>query len=129
VELAAARPRILALGQPLVVRVGSPEDAFPQRPRSFPSGHAWNAFALATFITTCNRRWGWLAFLPAAAIAYARVYGGAHWPSDVLASAVAGPCVTLLLLWALERAWQALAPRIAPRLHAACPRLVFPEAS
>ena len=51
---------------------------------SFPSGHTSRAFLLATLIGLHERRW--LRFLLPYAIAagLARVYEGAHYPSDVL---------------------------------------------
>jgi undecaprenyl-diphosphatase len=109
VRLARVEPRVRALAMPLLVeRLEAPSSG--EKPRSFPSGHAWNSFAIATVITLFSRRWGWLAFLPAFAVGLARVHAGLHWPSDVLASAVLSPPCTLGLVVVLERAWLAVAP-------------------
>ena len=117
VRLARVSPRIGALALPLEVSWSKPaeEDAVP---RSFPSGHAWNAFAMATVIALCFRRWGWLAYLPAAAVAFARVYVGLHWPSDVVMSALLAVPVTMLIVLLVERAWGRWGRRLAPRLPA-----------
>lgn len=61
---------------------------------SFISNHAANHFCMATFIfftlKPITKNWGWLFFLWAALIAYAQVYVGFHYPSDVLAGSVVG---------------------------------------
>jgi len=63
---------------------------------SFPSGHTSRAFLLATLIGLHERRW--LRFLlPYAIIAgLARVYEGAHYPSDILAGALVGIAIGFL---------------------------------
>jgi undecaprenyl-diphosphatase len=109
VRLANVEPQILALAEPLDIRVLEAAVA-NQVPRSFPSGHGWNAFGIATILAICCRRWGWLAFLPAAAIGIARVHAGVHWPTDVIASAIVAPPCTLGLAFVIERAWLARAP-------------------
>jgi undecaprenyl-diphosphatase len=64
----------------------------------FASSHAANAFALATglwLLLGQQYRWlGWL-FLWAIAVAYSRIYVGAHYPLDVLAGAGIG----VLMAW------------------------------
>jgi membrane-associated phospholipid phosphatase len=64
------------------------------RGNSFISNHAANHFGMATFFFITFRRlfkkWVWIALLWAAAIAYAQVYVGIHYPSDVLAGAIIG---------------------------------------
>lgn len=58
--------------------------------QSFPSGNAISFFALATVLFCFNKKIGILAFVAAAAIGAARVYGGVHWPSDILGGAALG---------------------------------------
>lgn len=60
-------------------------------PDSFPSGHSITAFCLAPVV---NRYFGWQAGIPAYALAtvtaFARVEGGYHYLSDVIAGATLG---------------------------------------
>ena len=110
VRLARVKPRIRALVMPLEIGTFGPADASVP-PRSFPSGHAWNSFAIATVLAITSRRWGWLAYLPAVLIGFARVHAGLHWPTDVLASAVLSPPCTLGLVVVFERLRKALRAR------------------
>jgi membrane-associated phospholipid phosphatase len=61
---------------------------------SFVSNHAANHFGLATFMMLTFRpifeRWSFLIYFWALAIAYAQVYVGVHYPSDVLGGALLG---------------------------------------
>ncbi|HET9163186.1 MAG TPA: phosphatase PAP2 family protein [Solirubrobacterales bacterium] len=63
---------------------------------SFPSAHATSAFAVATAMTRVEP-WGALAFLLAFALALGRPYLGMHYPSDVLAGALLGIALGLLV--------------------------------
>jgi membrane-associated phospholipid phosphatase len=67
---------------------------------SFVSNHAANHFAIATFLSLTFRgvagRWVWLAYAWAFFIAYAQVYVGVHYPTDVLAGALLGVMAGLL---------------------------------
>jgi len=57
---------------------------------SFPSGHSWAAFAIATLMALFfGRKYGWV-YLAAAAIAYSRIYVGVHFPVDVIGGAIGG---------------------------------------
>jgi undecaprenyl-diphosphatase len=57
---------------------------------SLPSLHAANLFALALVASLADRRLAPAAYAAAAAVALSRVYGGVHWPSDVVAGAAWG---------------------------------------
>ena len=60
---------------------------------SFTSSHAVNHFAFATYVASTMRRiskWFNLLFVWAFTIAYAQVYVGVHYPSDVLVGAFLG---------------------------------------
>ena len=61
---------------------------------SFPSDTTALACALATGIFLASRRFGALAFGWAAFLAAAKLYGGFHYPSDVLAGAMVGVAAT-----------------------------------
>ncbi|MCX6565934.1 MAG: phosphatase PAP2 family protein [Candidatus Aminicenantes bacterium] len=64
---------------------------------SFPSGHSWTAFAVATLMTLFfGRKYAW-AFFGAAAIGYSRIYAGAHFPLDVLGGALCGTLLAFLV--------------------------------
>jgi undecaprenyl-diphosphatase len=63
----------------------------------FPSDPATGAFAVAMAIYLRNRLWGTVALVAAAVLSIGRVAIGVHFPSDVLAGAVLGCGVALLL--------------------------------
>ncbi|MGE0160535.1 MAG: phosphatase PAP2 family protein [Gemmatimonadales bacterium] len=59
--------------------------------QSYPSGHATNAFALATvFAEELGGPAGWIAYPVAAGVAWSRVNDEAHWASDVAMGALVG---------------------------------------
>lgn len=57
---------------------------------SFPSGHSGSSFAAAVTLTLRHKKWGWLALIPAALIAFSRVFLFVHYPTDILAGALLG---------------------------------------
>ena len=57
---------------------------------SFPSNHATNTFAIATYLSYFSPGLGLLLYPIAALVAYSRVYNGVHFPSDVLAGIIIG---------------------------------------
>src|SRR5437667_11669899 len=65
---------------------------------SFPSGHTNNNTVIAICCTIFYRRWGKFYWIIAAAVAYSRIYLGAHWPSDVVATFFLAAGEKLLLL-------------------------------
>jgi undecaprenyl-diphosphatase len=123
IDLAHVNPRFLALGRPL--RESFSEARIqPPHGNSFPSGHASNNFAIATVAALFYRRRGWLVYLPAALVAYSRVFVGSHWPSDVVLSALLGTGLALLVCAGLEKLWSVLGARWAPRLFDRHPHLL-----
>ena len=70
---------------------------------SFPSNHASNIFALATFFSYNYRRLVIPCFITAALIGYSRVYLGAHYPADVMGGVVWGALVGLAAAIIAER--------------------------
>jgi undecaprenyl-diphosphatase len=57
---------------------------------SFPSNHALNNFAAATFISRLHPDYSWIVFIVAVLISLSRVYLGVHYPSDILGGALIG---------------------------------------
>jgi membrane-associated phospholipid phosphatase len=88
VKLIVKRPRPVLEGLPPLG--GAPSSL------SFPSAHATSSFAVATAMTRVEPL-GALAFLLAFALALGRPYLGMHYPSDVLAGAVLGIALGLLV--------------------------------
>ncbi len=91
---------------------------------SFPSDHATAGFAIAVAILLRDRRWGLITLAAAAVLAVGRVGMGVHYPSDVLAGAVLGTLVALLL-WTplLRRPLDVLADRAGAVVDLAGARL------
>lgn len=79
--------------RPAGVRLLLPTPAFP----SFPSGHAAVTFGCALLVALFWRRASPAAFLAALLVSASRVYLGHHYPSDVLAGAIVGMAVALLV--------------------------------
>jgi membrane-associated phospholipid phosphatase len=70
---------------------------------SFPSGHTATAFAGATALSVFVPRAAPALYVLALAIAYSRLYVGAHFPLDVVGGAIVGVATALLLLAAARR--------------------------
>jgi len=122
VDLAKAKPRLLALFRPVKVKRSrsSPEDV---EGRSFPSSHTMNTVAVAVAGAAFFGWRAWPLFGVAGLVAYSRVYTGSHWPSDVLTSIFLGASASLLLLALAELAWRKRGALVLPRTHAAHPAL------
>ena len=88
VKLIVRRPRPVLEGLPPLG--GAPSSL------SFPSAHATASFAVATAMTRVDPL-GALAFFLAFALAMGRPYLGMHYPSDVLAGAVLGVAIGLIV--------------------------------
>ncbi len=88
VKLIVKRPRPVLEGLPPLG--GAPSSL------SFPSAHATSSFAVATAMTRVEPL-GALAFALALALALGRPYLGMHYPSDVLAGAVLGVALGLIV--------------------------------
>lgn len=88
VKLVVRRPRPVLEGLPPLG--GAPSSL------SFPSAHATSSFAVATAMTRVDPLAA-LAFVLAFALALGRPYLGMHYPSDVLAGAVLGVLLGLIV--------------------------------
>ncbi len=123
VAMERRQPAFMSLFGKTTVRFSDQTDHTKSGP-SFPSGHVTDNVIIATICALFFRRWGWLYFIVAAAIGYSRIYLGAHWPSDVIASAFMAAGEALLVVALLEFLWKWCARRWAPQLFARHPRLL-----
>jgi undecaprenyl-diphosphatase len=57
---------------------------------SFPSNAAALGFSVAAGVWFYQRRWGWFLFSVAAIFGLSRIFGGVHYPLDVVAGATLG---------------------------------------
>ncbi|HEV2841645.1 MAG TPA: phosphatase PAP2 family protein [Chthoniobacterales bacterium] len=122
VQLERTSPEFMTLFKKPATRFSDQTDQTKSGP-SFPSGHTTDNVIIATICTLFFRR-GWLCFLVAAAVGYSRIYLGAHWPSDVIATAFMAAGYALLMAALLEILWRRFGPRWAPRLFARHPSLL-----
>lgn len=82
---------------------------------SFPSDHATGAFALAVGLWLYDRTLGTILLVAAAILSFSRVYVGTHYPGDVVAGALmgGGVAVLLYLVPATRRLIELVARRVA----------------
>src|SRR3990170_3668882 len=69
---------------------------FYLRPRP-PLDHAAISFAIAAAVFQYNKFWGIVFFVLAIFVSIGRVYGGIHYPADILAGAVIGVMASVLV--------------------------------
>src|ERR1700757_422378 len=123
VQLQKARPKFLTLFKKPAIRFSDSSDRTRSGP-SFPSGHTVNNTIAATYFTLFYRRRGWLYWFVAGAVGYSRIYLGAHWPSDVMATLFLGIGEALLLLTFFELVWRIAARKWMPDMFAQHPSLI-----
>jgi undecaprenyl-diphosphatase len=123
VELQKARPAFLTLFKKPAIRYSDLSDRNRSGP-SFPSGHTTNNTIIAVCLTLFYPRRGWLYWIITAALGYSRIYLGAHWPSDVVATLFLAVGETLFTLGLLELLWRFALPRWWPQFYARHPNLI-----
>jgi undecaprenyl-diphosphatase len=65
---------------------------------SFPSGHTQIAFGVATYLASRFKKYWWLFYSGAVCMGISRIYVGSHFPMDVLAGAIVGMLVSLIMI-------------------------------
>ena len=89
-SLSAKKPKLFHVFEPAVAVVSKPSKDSVRHGYSFPSSHVINFFMFAT-VAFRFRRWaGLLLGLVGIAVAWSRIYCGAHWPSDIPPSVLFG---------------------------------------
>src|SRR5215467_9994071 len=116
-------PEFLTLFKRPTIRFSDQSDRNRSGP-SFPSGHVVTNTIIATYCTLFYRRRGWLYWIITAAVGYSRIYLGAHWPSDVVATLFLGIGEALLLLSFFEFIWRISAQKWMPEVFARHPSLI-----
>ena len=69
---------------------------------SFPANMVAVAFAFAMGTWLLSRKLGWILFIPAALVAFARIYVGVHFPLDAIGGAVIGIAVTFAARFVIQ---------------------------
>jgi undecaprenyl-diphosphatase len=123
VQLERTRPAFLTLFKKPTIRFSDSSDRNRSGP-AFPSGHVTTNSVIAVFCTLFYRRSGWLYWVVAAAVGYSRIYLGAHWPSDVIATFFLAGGEALLLIGLFEVIWRSAGRKWMPQVFARHPSLI-----
>ena len=86
-----ARERPCWINETVQMLISTPQDY------SFPSGHTLSSFVAATIIMHHDKRLGIAAYVFASIIAFSRLYLYVHFPTDILAGALLGIIIGLIV--------------------------------
>src|SRR5438309_9307076 len=123
VEMQRTRPAFITLFKKPTIQFSDQSDRNRSGP-SFPSGHVTNNTIAAVYLTLFYRRRGWPYWIMAVAVGYSRIYLGAHWPTDVIATLFLASGEALLLLGLFELIWRTAAQKWIPNIYAGHPSLI-----
>lgn len=73
---------------------------------SFPSGHTMNSFTAAMCIFLHHKRWGIVAFVVAALIAFSRMYLFVHFPTDIITGMIIGISSAIIVNHIMNKRFQ-----------------------
>ena len=101
---------ILVYALKIVIHRPRPYEVLPIMPlelaenlRSLPSGHTAAAFLSATILSRFYGKYMVVLFVIAASIGFSRIYIGVHYPLDVIAGAITGCLVGIIMVDLLDR--------------------------
>jgi undecaprenyl-diphosphatase len=128
VQMQRTHLKFMTLFEKPTIRFSDQSDRNRSGP-SFPSGHMTINAIIAVYGTLFYRRFGWAYWIVAAAVGYSRIYLGAHWPSDILATLFLAIAEALLTFALFEWIWKTAARKWAPDFYARHPSLIVGHAS
>lgn len=80
---------------------------------SFPSGHTIGSFDVAFTIFLNNKKWGTVALIIAATVAFSRMYLFVHFPTDIIEGILVAAIASILTVYIIKPFYKKLADKIA----------------